>query len=830
MRTKKASILVILLVISSMVTVSSGSEVEPDDFNGDLIYLDIPAPEGLEVWKDGEDVLLNWDAVDDVDHYKVYFTQDIYSTFPIEWSYALTEDEGWNHEDVLLGEESYHYIVRGVRDDVEGRISDIGFCIAIDLTYDPNARLNYISMPANFNNNDTTTASDIVKDIEGGTDIGDADFVDRLTIWDYQVKGYDQVYGYSSLGGWGGNDFIIEPEAAVGLSLVDDLTWHVNGVQEEISMNFVDDADNNLHYINLPSTIFDYDLDGRLSASDLVRSIEGGITEENNEHITKVVKWDYTVRDYTDEYYYLDDDWNGEDFSISPGDGIGIKVQEEANFTWTPTQMDLEPPIVELLEFEDNITLHFSKEMNISSSDGAVYLDGELADLYWDDKYTMHVELNSNSTGELIIEASLTDTYGNTLDGNGDGVSLGPSFDDFVYELPTAEEDEPELSKPEIGHIEAPETIILGDTSEIKVNVTTAESVYLNYTFLNLEHNITMDGNGTYTYTIPASWDTGIMEYHIAAVDEHGIWNRSVDSIIEFIDPGISSSIVHTQGTNRTCKTENITIEVSTDYPIDPDNILISYIYTDNTEHNADMLNRSDRWFYSIPPQNRSGVLEYRFTFQYHEGPTITSDNYTITVDNPLEVEFKEINGEEDTPLDFEVSISSPVGVQEATLHYEINGSPKSSSLMLEEGDPGEGVWVTTITADEGILDYHVRIVDMNGEVDLISSSEPIQVDAAPSSLPILYLLPLVVIASVALAAVMLKRKDPESTVYTTDSSPAVEEPEEDQPVDSECTICFGNLDENEAMDCPGCGNSYHPNCLHQLGECPVCGGDPHSE
>jgi len=61
------------------------------------------------------------------------------------------------------------------------------------------------------------------------------------------------------------------------------------------------------------------------------------------------VKWDYTGRGYhpTDyDYDHLFDEWpevgGEEDFEIEPGDGIGIMVQEDAEFTWEPELIAIE--------------------------------------------------------------------------------------------------------------------------------------------------------------------------------------------------------------------------------------------------------------------------------------------------------------------------------------------------------------------------------------------------------------------------------------------------------------------------------------------------------
>ncbi|MFO8109342.1 MAG: hypothetical protein R6U17_02300, partial [Thermoplasmata archaeon] len=128
---------------------------------------------------------------------------------------------------------------------------------------------------------------------------------------------------YTHTGALGGNNF-----------------YYVDGAGEAdkssmaycVEHNFVDDADYSLHYVSIPASFPDMNNDGQLNASDIVIHIEGHTGDGANQYITRVVKWDYTARGYTEEFYYVegfDNGWlGGDDFTINAGDGIGLVVQD----------------------------------------------------------------------------------------------------------------------------------------------------------------------------------------------------------------------------------------------------------------------------------------------------------------------------------------------------------------------------------------------------------------------------------------------------------------------------------------------------------------------
>ncbi|MFW6144500.1 MAG: M28 family peptidase, partial [Candidatus Natronoplasma sp.] len=102
------------------------------------------------------------------------------------------------------------------------------------------------------------------------------------------------------------------------------------------------EAERPRHYISIPMGFEDRTGDGELGASDIVKSIEGDL--ETSESISDVVRWDPQVTGYGDRYYHdgLSGDWT-DDFSIEPGDGIGLSVKN--SFTWHINATDTEHEI-----------------------------------------------------------------------------------------------------------------------------------------------------------------------------------------------------------------------------------------------------------------------------------------------------------------------------------------------------------------------------------------------------------------------------------------------------------------------------------------------------
>ena len=95
------------------------------------------------------------------------------------------------------------------------------------------------------------------------------------------------------------------------------------------------------NFVSLPynmTTQFDYNGDGVIWASEIVRDIEGSLSTADK--INKVYKWN-TGSQGKLLYQYFFGVWQAEggaqDFVINPGDGIGVEVVSA--FTWEITGM-----------------------------------------------------------------------------------------------------------------------------------------------------------------------------------------------------------------------------------------------------------------------------------------------------------------------------------------------------------------------------------------------------------------------------------------------------------------------------------------------------------
>ena len=295
----------------------------------------LPDITGIYVVESGADIVVNWDDVG-ADDYNVYHSADVYAAMP--WTLAGTVATNTFTHVGGLGGANFYY-VRATDGVDEGNMSSIAYCVERVFVDDADQNLHYLSIPARFNNLETITASDIVTAIEGGTGAGTNVYIYRVVRWDYTVRGFTQIYDYRTFpAGWGGTNFAINPGDAVGIFIQADadFSWHICGVDTEFSLSFVDDADFDLHYISLPYTFFDYNADGQITAADIVTAIEGGTGAGTNVYIYRVVRWDYTVRGFTQIYDYrtFPAGWGGTNFVVNPGDAVGIFIQADADFVW----------------------------------------------------------------------------------------------------------------------------------------------------------------------------------------------------------------------------------------------------------------------------------------------------------------------------------------------------------------------------------------------------------------------------------------------------------------------------------------------------------------
>ncbi len=729
---KNSAIFVICLLLTSIIVISVNTETEVNISEVNVTYVDIPAPENFKVLKDGDDVVLQWEEVDDVDNYKVYRTDDVYGEFPSNWDFELVDEEGWRHEGVLLTNQSYYYLVRGVKEGVEGKMTAIGFCVARHFIDDAENKLHYISIPAGFpdmNDDGVLTASDIVLHLEGGLGGDNNVYIDQVVKWDYTGGGYTEGYYHGGFG-WGGDDFVIEPSNGTGISVQDDcdFIWHINGTDEDFTMHFVDDADLKLHYISLPYTFFDHSGDSHLTASDIVLAIEGHTGDGANVNINRVVKWDYTIRTYSEQFYYRDfpaDGWTGgTDFAIAPGDGIGIGVSSGANFTWAPILMDLHPPMVVdisplntyVVLIDSNITVTFSNHMNLTSVEDSFDWESIDLELEWADNRTFTAQplqpLEPGTEHTVTITSNAKDIMGNRLDGTGNGIP----GDDFVYEFLVE-------SPPAIGH-NPPERWHMDDDILIVANVTDdihLQSVYLEYSFSGgSSYNISMDNtvNDTYTTTLDAPSTECTLEYNIWATDGSGLVTHSGPHSVQVLNLTIPTVISVSQ--EYDVMPINGTFDIEFSKPMIQDIIGACSIspeaYFETDWSSSYHLNIS---LYELQPET-----EYTFTVNktmatdIHGIPLNEDITYVFMSQRPPKVNT--VTGVEEIDKGFDIileaEIQTDIEISTVTLQYT---STNNVYHRVPANYSGGDVWITAIPRQNrtGEITYRFKAVDISGLV-----------------------------------------------------------------------------------------------------------------
>ncbi len=533
MQAKKTLIMFVLamLLTAGISDIMGGSETSS---------FDIPAPEGLSIEKTDTDVILSWDEIDGVDGYKIYHTTDLYGSFPEDWEYYNTTSLQWIHDDVLTGTEDHFYMVRGLNGVVEGELSEVVFCAAVEFIYhSASQRKYYLSVPSDFpdmNGDDNLTASDLVIHIEGHTEDGSNTKISHVVKWDAEIGTYSEQYYYVedpfSDNGWnGGTDFPIYPGDGIGFFVESNFTWYVNATETGDPIEFVYYGEaNNKYYLSVPYTVTDYNYDGQLTSRDLVVAIEGDTGEGTNTKISKVMKWDAELGGYSERFYYEEDPfsgsgWYGTDFPISPGDGIGFFV--ESNFTWNPELIDLQPPAVinitpgtSIIPLDTEITLSFSRDMNRTSVEAALDWSDMTVELEWEDDRTLTITpqqpLTPGKEHNLTITPSAKDTVRNALDGSGDGIPGDVFVYTFTVELPPVIEHAP----PERWHLEDNITLETEATDDIEL-----DSVSLEYSYGENYGNVTMDNieNDTFTLTLTAPGTECILNYTIWGTDSSGL-------------------------------------------------------------------------------------------------------------------------------------------------------------------------------------------------------------------------------------------------------------------------------------------------------------------
>ncbi len=287
--------------------------------------------------------------------------------------------------------------------------------------------------------------------------------------------------------------------------------------------------------------------------------------------------------------------------------------------------------------------------------------------------------------------------------------------------------------------------------------------------------------------------------------------------------------IEYEQNNTSICKSSNISISANFTDVFGVDNAHVEYTCPNGYVSTEELQQDEDRWICTLPRQNSSGQFVYRFIAEDSSGLTTESENYTLDIINPTDIRFKNISAEEGDPFEFSVEITNPVGVQDVKVHYEENGVERTETLVLREGNAGDGVWFTEMEISSvGESSYSIVVTDLDDETIVKSSPNNIVVEESSmlSDGFLLYLLPLLAIAAAIGGILYYKGYHVEDISEEEDiETKSTEEQTQDHEVQEEnnCTICFGELD-GEGHTCSGCGNRYHLTCMTAIGECPICG------
>ncbi|MGM0405386.1 MAG: hypothetical protein ACQEQM_04515, partial [Thermoplasmatota archaeon] len=661
--------------------------------------------------------IVQWDPLEDVDNYKVYFSRDVYNSFPQGWDHISTKNESWIHEDVLNSNESYYYIVRGVSNEIEGRISETGLCVRLNLSSEDGS-LHYISIPDGFNNLEEPTASDIVEHIEG--DLQTSNYLQRVVKWDYTVRTYTETYSYDGIGGsWGGTDFLLEPEATIGLALKNNLTWYVNAVESEITLDFVHDPDEgSLHYISVPYTMGDLNRRGELTASDIVLDIEGDL--ESSVYMDRVVKWDSSGRGYTEIYAYdgFGESWIGNDFIVEPDAAVGLMLKN--NLTWTPTLMDFEPPTVRSTEIEENIVIEFSKDMNHTSVESNLLSNNLNFTTNWINNHTLEIIPDEPLEPEIEYNLEIGNRSkcicGNYLDGNSNGTSYQTQDDDYVLNFVAA-------TYPTIEH-DSPTRWHTHDPIELSANISDDEGLdkaYINYTQVNgIQHNVSLDIDNS-NISIPAQNESGTFSYYYYAVDENGLTNKSEVYTIDVLDlttPTIEyvsdeGSILPIEGnlTIKFSKPMNFS-SIQNGLNITPYLGYDNNMVTDNkVEINITSASPGEEYFINLDSniiKDKNGIhldSDYNLSFRIETHPEIIYEQEIDSI-------YKSSNHT------FSIECIDEIGIKRASIEYANPNGDNFSEELSYNGDS----WTIIIPRQNstGQLDYRFIVEDYSG---LISTS-----------------------------------------------------------------------------------------------------------
>jgi hypothetical protein len=264
-------------------------------------------------------------------------------TATIPWAQLQTDQPG----------STYYYLVRAENGAGAAGYSTMAVSVKKRFTTNiaPLTSINWLSLPYYPGNvsegtvltaQRLTKASDIVKDIEGGTGNGANKKVSRVAIWSPGTQIASSFYSYNtSVRRWTGTDFTVNPGDSVYLqaSKSGGFDWTVVGTDAVLpfSLQANGGALTNFNWVSIPYT-------GKYQkASDVVKDIEGSTTgaagNDKNRYITRVAIWSDTSQIASSFYNYSTavHRWTGNDFTIKPGDGVYIQLSGGGlPLTWVP--------------------------------------------------------------------------------------------------------------------------------------------------------------------------------------------------------------------------------------------------------------------------------------------------------------------------------------------------------------------------------------------------------------------------------------------------------------------------------------------------------------
>ncbi|MEE9116181.1 MAG: Ig-like domain-containing protein [Thermoplasmata archaeon] len=278
----------------------------------------ITPPTGLTVMRlFPATVRLDWNVVASADSYNVYDSGDKFAAFPGGWNVVNTANNFY--EFAHLDDGLMHYYIVRAFNLVSGESTNSTMGVKIDKTFSPvQMSIYWMSLPYN---SEYATAGDIA------TELTDTN-VNVIAKWD---RASQQIISYYyARGKWRGRDFTIAPGDGIYVSAIANFNWYIVGTDSSITIDLPYSPlpfKHNKHYISLPYT------GAYALASDIVVDIEGGLGPGTNTYIIEVGLWDAASQSER-TYTYTPSGWTGDNFAISPGDGIYLKMVQ--SYTWSP--------------------------------------------------------------------------------------------------------------------------------------------------------------------------------------------------------------------------------------------------------------------------------------------------------------------------------------------------------------------------------------------------------------------------------------------------------------------------------------------------------------